>query len=155
MKSKKIGYLIGIVTAVIVTYVAVFAFTEIEQRKALEDIQISFHDASLQDIGFSGATVTLSLSMYNPNDITATLDRVDYDLWFNENHLASGVTHERLDIPPLTSRVATTDFDLDFGGAGRAIISAITEGEASWRISGTAYYDTIFGTMNIPFDITR
>ena len=132
--SKKIILIIGFISAGIVAYVAIFAFTEIEQRKALEDIQISFHEASLKDIGFSGATVNLSLSMYNPNDITATLDRADYDLWFNENYLGSGVTHERLDIPPLTSRIANTDFDLDFGGAGMAIISAITEGEASWRI---------------------
>ena len=147
--------ILGIIPAVIIAYVIIFAFTEIEQRKALEDIQISFHDATLKDIGFSGATVNLSLSMYNPNDITATLDRADYDLWFNENYLGSGITQKRVDIPPLESRIAATDFDLDFGGAGSSIISAITEGKASWRISGTAYYDTIFGTMNIPFDITK
>ena len=156
MKTRKICTLIGIAAAVvIVAYVAIFTFTEIEQRKALEDIQISFHEASLQDIDFSGATLNLSLSMYNPNDITATLDRVDYEIWFNDNYLGNGFTHERVDIPPLTSKIATTNFDLDFGGAGMAIISAITEEEYSWHITGTAFYDTIFGTMNIPFDITQ
>ena len=155
MKGKKIASIAAIIIAVgIVAYVAIFASTEIEQRKALEDIQISFHDASLEDLGLSGATVNLALRMYNPN-VTATLDRADYELWFNDNYLGSGATHQRVDIPPLTSRVATTDFDLDFGGAGQSIISAITQGQATWRIAGSAYYETIFGTINIPFNITR
>ena len=155
MDRKKIVSIVGIVAAAIVAYVVIFAFTEIEQRKALEDIQISFHGANLQDIDFSGANLNLTLSMYNPNDITATLDRADYDLRFNENYLGTGATHERVDIAPFSSRVVTTDFDLDFSGAGLSIISAITKGEAFWRINGTAYYDTIFGAMSIPFDITK
>ncbi len=148
--------MVGIIIAVaIVAYVAIFAFTEIEQRKALEDIQISFHDASLEDVGLNGATLNLALRMYNPNDVTATFDRADYELWFNDNYLGSGATHQRVDIPPLTSRVVTTDFDLDFVGVGLSIISAITQDQATLRISGTAYYETIFGTINIPFNITR
>ena len=109
MKGKKIASIASIIIAVgIVAYVAIFASTEIEQRKALEDIQISFHDASLEDLGLSGATLNLALRMYNPNDVTATLDRFDYELWFNDNYLGSGATHQRVDIPPLTSRVATS-----------------------------------------------
>ena len=155
-KNKKIGIIIAIgVSAVIISYLSTMTFTEIEQRKALEDVEISFHQATLKDIGFSGATLDLSLEMYNPNEITATLDKADYDLWFNENFLGHGFTNQRIDIPPLTSRIINTEFDLDFTGAGESIISVLTQGEASWRLAGTAYYDTIFGTMNIPFDISR
>jgi LEA14-like dessication related protein len=154
-KNKKIGIIVAIVISVVFfSYLSTIAFSEIEQRKALEDVQISFHEATLQDIGFSGATLDLALEMYNPNDITATLDKADYDLWFNDNFLGHGLTHQRIDIPPFTSKIIHTEFDLDFTGAGKSIISALTQGEASWRLAGTAYYNTILGTLNIPFDIT-
>ena len=155
-KNKKIAIIVAIaISAVFVTYLSTLTFTEIEQRKALEDVQISFHAATLQDIGFSGATLDLALEMYNPNDIIATLDKADYDVWFNDNFLGHGFTHERVDIPPLTSKIVHTEFDLDFSGAGQSIISALTQGEATWRLAGTAYYDTVIGTLNIPFDITQ
>lgn len=155
-KNKKIRIIIAIaIAAVFVSYLLTMTFTETEQRKALEDVDISFHAATLQDIGFSGATLDLALEMYNPNDITATLDKADYDLWFNDNFLGHGFTHQRVDIPPLTSRIVRTEFDLDFTGAGQSVISALTQGEATWRLAGTAYYDTVIGTLNIPFDITQ
>ncbi len=101
------------------------------QRKALEQVEISFHEARLKNIGFSGASLEISLRMYNPNDTTtATLDRADYDLWFNDNYLGSGQMHQRLDIPPKTSHIANTDFDMDFEGAGQSILSAITTGKS-------------------------
>lgn len=157
MRTKtKIALLIGISVVFVISVISVgFVISEIEQRKTLEEIEISFHEARLKDIGFRGATLDLSLNMYNPNDITATLDRAVYDLWFNDNYLGSGETHQRLDIPPLESKIAKTDFDLSFEGAGRSIISAITLGEVSWRIEGIAYYDTPIGTIEIPFDITK
>lgn len=155
-KGKKIGIGIGIGVAVLIAIgVGSQMYREVEQRKALQNVQISFDGVDVKDIGLTRARLDLVLRMYNPNDITATLDRADYDLWGNGNYLGNGVINKRVDIPPSASRTVHTDFDLDYGGAGKLIWSTLTKGGTSWRMAGTAYYDTLFGTMNIPFDLNK
>jgi len=159
-KGKKIGIGIGVgigvsIGAIIVIFASVGISQEIEQRKALENVEISFDGVNVKDIGFSGATLDLVFRMYNPNDITATLDRADYDLYLNGNYLGMGQISKRVDITAFTSRTVPTEFDLSFGGVAQSLISALIEGETTWRVSGTAYYDTLLGTINVPFDFTR
>jgi len=149
---KKIGIFTGIGIVIIVL---IFTSTEINQRKALENVQITLQEVQIQSFSLSGASLKLFLNMYNPNDITTTLDRADYEIWFNENSLGTGIIDKRVDIPPLESRTVDTDFSLSFAGVGQSVISALTEDEMTWRISGIAYYDTIFGPIEIPFDITQ
>jgi len=93
--------------------------------------------------------------MYNPNDVTATLDRSKYELWFNENYLGKGSIEEKTDIPPFTSRLVHSEFSLSYAEVGNTIVSALIEEENTWRIQGTAHYDSILGTIDIPFDIVR
>jgi len=153
MDTKKIAIFSGIgITAIILV---LFLSTEINQRKALENVEITLEKVQVQNISLSGASLKLFLNMYNPNDITTTLDRADYEIWFNDNSLGTGSINKRVDIPPLESRTVDTDFSLSFQGIGQSVISALTENEMTWRISGIAYYDTIFGPIEIPFDITQ
>lgn len=150
----------GIVGGVIaVAIVAFFVFngvsTEIEQRKALENVEISLYDINLNDVGFSGISLHLVLDMYNPNDVTATLDRADFDVWVNENFVGTGHIEDRVDIPSQTIRKATTDFDANFYGTLKSGLSAILEKQIRLKISGEAHYDTILGTLDIPFTVSR
>ena len=151
--TKKIGIFSGI--GIVVIIVILFISSEINQRKALENVEITLQEVQIQSFSLSGASLKLFLNMFNPNDITTTLDRADYEIWFNDNSLGNGSIDKRVDIPPLESRTIDTDFSLSFQGIGQSVISALTENEITWRISGIAYYDTIFGPIEIPFDITK
>jgi hypothetical protein len=154
------GKIIGIIGGVIAVVVVVFFLfngvsTEIEQRKALEKVQTSVSSVTVNDIGFSGISLHLVLDMYNPNDITATLDRADFDIWINEKFVGNGSIEDRVNIPSYTTRQATTNFDANFYGSLKSGISAILEKEIRLKVSGTAYYDTLLGTLEIPFTFTR
>ena len=129
--------------------------TDIEQRKALEDIQIEFVDVSIKSIGISGIELKVLLGMYNPNDVIATLDKSEYGLWFNDNYLGQGKIQHKIDILPFTSKQIETNFTLSYAEVGETIVSALTDDQHTWRIKGIAYYDSILGTINIPFDIVR
>ena len=142
---------IGIIVIIIAFYIS----TEINQRKSLENVQITLQEVQIQDISFSGASLRLILNMYNPNDITTTLDRADYEFWLNQNSLGKGKIEKRVDIPPLESRTLDTDFFLSFEGVGQSVISALTKNEITWKITGIAYYETILGPIEIPFDIIK
>ena len=155
-KGKKVGIGIGVsIVVIIVAFASLGISQEIQQRKALENIQISFDGVNVKDIGFSGATLDLVFRMYNPNDITATLDRADYDLFLNDNYVGTGQIFQRVDIPAFSSRTVHSEFNLSFGGVAQSLVSALIEGKTTWRVSGTAYYDTLLGTINVPFDFTR
>jgi LEA14-like dessication related protein len=153
MSRKKVAVVAVIVVALVLGTVGLWLTQQVGQREALRAVQISFDGADLKNVGLTSATLVIRLRMYNPNSITATLDRANYDLWGNENHLGSGVISERTDIPPGSMRTVATDFDLSYVGTAGVIWSVLKEGKVSWRITGTAYFDTPLGTMNVPFDI--
>ena len=156
LKYNAVLILSGIVVgAAIIGIVLLNIVVEVEQRKALENIQVEFADVSIQGIGLTGVNLEVALDMYNPNDVTATLDRSEYELWFNENHLGKGSIDEKTDIPPFTSRLVHSEFNMSYAEVGNTIVSALTEEEHTWRIQGTAHYDSILGTIDIPFDIVR
>ena len=156
MKYKRTIIVLGIfVIAVILGIMLLNIVVEVEKRKALENIQIELVDISIQNIGFSGVDLDVSLDMYNPNDVTATLDRSEYKLWFNENYLGEGRIQQETEIPSFTSKQIHTKFNLSYSDVGKTIVSTLTEEQRVWRIMGTAYYDSILGTIDVPFDITR
>ncbi len=102
-------------------------------------------------LNFTETWVDIELSMYNPNQITATLDRADYKVYGNGNYLGNGVIYQRVDIPPGNTQTVSTDFRISYGSALSTIWSAITSGNINWAVSGTAYFDTPLGTLDIPF----
>ena len=154
MNAKIIGVIGGVIgIAIVVFFVFNGISTEIEQRKALEDVQISFYALDLNDIGFSGISLHFVLDMYNPNDITATLDSADFDVWINEEYVGSGFIPNRVDIPSYTTKKASADFDASFSGSLKSGISAFLEKQIRLKISGVAHYDTLLGTLEIPFTL--
>jgi len=156
LKYKVILIASGIIASVILIGILLLnVVVEVEQRKALENIQIEFADVAIRNIGLTSVMLDISLDMYNPNDVIATLDRSEYELWFNDNYLGKGVIEQETDIPPLTSRLVDTGFDLSYVEAGETVISALTEEQHTWRIKGVAHYDSIIGTIDMPFDIIR
>jgi LEA14-like dessication related protein len=149
--SKKTAF-IGIIVVLIVIIFGLQLIQEVRQRQALKNVEITLDGVGLKSIGFTSATLDVRLRMFNPNTITATLDRADYDLYGNNVQLGYGVIRQRIDIPPGGIRVVSTDFTLSYSGAGQLIWSALREGKVSWRIRGTAYFDTPLGAIPVPFD---
>jgi LEA14-like dessication related protein len=127
---------------------------QVRQREALRTVQISLDSVEVTNMELTGATLVIRLRIYNPNSITATLDRANYDLWGNGNDLGNGAISERTDIPPASTRTIATNFELSFAGAAGVIWSALNVGKVSWRLTGTAFFDTPLGTMSVPFDVT-
>lgn len=150
--------IIPVIIAIIIIVSGIFLFNsiiEVEKRQALENVQIEFVSIVLDEIGITGIELGISIDMYNPNDVTATLDKADYEIWFNDNKLGNGVIEQQTDIPPYTSREIKTDFKMGYSEVGETVLAALTEEEHKWRIKGVAHYDTILGTIDMPFDITR
>lgn len=144
----------GIIVILALVSVALWFAQELKQREAINNVQIALDGVSVESIGLTGATLNIRLRVYNPGTITATLDHADYDMYGNNVHLGNGTISQRVDIPPGGTRAASTDFYLSYAGVGNVLWNAIREGKVTWRVRGTAYFDALLGTINIPFDLT-
>lgn len=156
MNLKVIIFIVIIIVIIIIgSLIAFSVLIEVEKRQSLEQLQIQLVDVTFKGISLTHVTLDIVLDMYNPNDITATLDQASYQIWFNDNELGYGIIDQQTDIPPFESRTVKSEIDLNFNELGETIISALSEKENTWRIKGMAHYDTILGTIDIPFDIVR
>jgi len=145
-----------IVIAVVVVGILIFGgfyvFSEYQKRVALQNCEISLANVRVVSIGLTSAKLEVVLRIYNPNDVTATLDRIDYELYGNGEFLGNGEFIRRVDIPPHNSKLVSSYFTLDYTGALKTIWSAIKRGDVMWKIKGIAYIDTPIGTLDIPFE---
>ncbi|MCH8914409.1 MAG: LEA type 2 family protein [Thaumarchaeota archaeon] len=149
--GKKKAIIIVPIILVILYFGFQFFQQEVSQREALKDVEISLDGVNVNSVGFTSATLELRFRMYNPNAVTATLDRADYEVYGNDISLGNGNISQRIDIQSRETRTVTTIFDASYGGAASVLISAIREGNVNWRIGGTAYYDTPLGSITVPF----
>ncbi len=148
----------AIVVCVAVVLIAVFAciaYYEYSKREALRACEISLADVRVRSVGLTSASLEIVLRIYNPNTITATLDRVDYSVYANGVYLGYGSITNRVDIPPGSTAYVSSPFELSYSGALKTIWEyLISGGKLEWRIKGVAHIDTPLGALNIPFDIT-
>jgi len=151
----KLKWILGIIVLVIVGLVGYSYFSyEVAKREALKYCEFRLTDVGIARIGLTSADLIIVFEIYNPNDITATLDRVDFSLYGNDNYLGDGEITKKVNIPPYSKKRVSAPFTLYYSGAAGVIWSALKEGEVVWKITGIAYIDTLLGTMEIPFVFT-
>jgi len=142
----------GVVILLILLIGGLYVYSQYEKRAALENCKITLYDVRVKSIGWTGATLEVVFQIYNPNDVTATLDRVDYELYGNGEYLGQGSIDRSVDIPPHSTRYVSSTFNLDYSGALKTIWSALKQGNVQWRVKGRVHIDTPIGTLNIPFE---
>jgi len=154
--SKSFAIGIGI-AVIVVLIVGIYFSQQVQQREALQNVQISLGGINLKSLGLTSAILGLSLNMYNPNNsVTATLDRTEYQLYANGNELANGEIPNRYDIPPTSTVTVPTDVTVSYIDSLGAVFSALKNGAVSWEMKGTAYVEMpILGTVSVPYDFQK
>lgn len=134
---------------------------EVAQREALLNCDIT--PGIIQIIGFgplmlppyppgpSYVDFAIPFSIYNPNSITATLDRIDYTIYINDIPIGTGSLSKRIDILPMKTEMITTRYRADMTTVPAVIVSNIQTGELTLGVEGMVYIDTPLGELIIPF----
>lgn len=139
--------LIIISIAIIVLIIVIFASDQVSQRQALSAVEIKIYD-----VYFEGLNLYVDLAMYNPNRVTATLDKMDFKVYSGSNMIFDGYIDKRYSIPSKKAIIVPVDVDLSFGGLGKTLLNKLTGGSTDYTITGKAYYDTPIGSFVIPFE---
>lgn len=122
-----------------------------ENVQALRDTNITFEEFQINEISSEQIDLTIIVDIYNPNDVTVELERMDYDIYANDVRIASGSFEEPLEIPAGENVSTPTNIVAPVSTVPSAILSILTEGEANWTIEGTMYFNTPDGTIEQTF----
>ncbi|MGB9728090.1 MAG: LEA type 2 family protein [Nitrososphaeria archaeon] len=151
--SKKFAA-ITIVTILTLIFASIFYY-EYVKREALRACEISLADVRVKSVGLTSASLEIVFRIYNPNRVTATLDRADYSVYANGIYLGEGHITGKVDVPANNTVTIVSPFDLSYSGALKTVWPYLMSGgKLLWRINGTLHIDTPLGTLDIPFDTT-
>lgn len=131
-------------------------YYNLEKREEIKKCKFKLSDIRVRSIGLTSADLEFVITICNPGDITATLSRTEFEVYGNGALLGTGKIIKSIDIPPHSCRCVAVPFTLDYFGAGKTIVGAIKRGGIIvWVLKGTSYIDTVFGSISVPFNITR
>lgn len=105
------------------------------------------------DLAKSTIDLTLSTGVFNPNDAEVILDRMDFDLFIDDQRFATGRHEAKLAVPAGAHQVFPITAALSYRAieaASPALWDAMSNKTATYRIEATVYVDTPLG----PFDFT-
>lgn len=98
-----------------------------------------------------------TLGVDNPNSVGLRLDRVDFDLLVNDQHVLNSTSTQDVEIPSrgfgevrLRSRVGYDNIRSIF----RQVTDVINGNRANYALRGTAYYNTPIGALKFPVTVS-
>jgi len=125
----------------------------LQERAGMRNAKYALQSVRLASIGLTGADVAVTLGVTNPNEIDAVLDALDFRLFVNDRHIADGATDAELRVPPGEERELPIRVRVDYGDVPGIARLLRSEQARTWRVEGTAHYDTVLGTFDFPVEV--
>ena len=85
----------------------------------------------------------------NPNKLGVSLNRVEFDLFIDGKHASKFYNDKKIIIPKNGDFSFEEKADLKLNVMGKAIFNSIIKKKAKYRVDGTYYIETSFGTFPI------
>ncbi|MCP4228773.1 MAG: LEA type 2 family protein [bacterium] len=133
-----------------------FGCKTVERRKNLEKCDFDLESVEIMDVTLTKVNMVAKVKIYNPNDDKVILDRMDYKIYSEKTLLAEGSHRKKVEIASGASRTVSLSINSELKSLGTGILNAITGGgETLYTIMGTAYIDSVIGTLDFPFETQK
>lgn len=96
----------------------------------------TFHNFSIQQLGFNQSTISLELEYYNPNNFGMQLKSTDLDIFIDKNLLGHSTTDTLIKIPRRGTFMVPVKFNVDMRNAFKNAFNALTGKEIVIRLEG-------------------
>jgi LEA14-like dessication related protein len=133
--------------------IAGLSCSAIRERLAIKECVFKLVSVNAYDFTFSDMKLDFLISIKNPNQIDAVLDKLDYTFFANSASVFSGTTGQGVEIPAGKSKSVTTTVTLEYTRVGAAIVDAIKMKKAAYRVKATSFIRTPIGPLSYPVDI--
>ena len=141
------------IAIVLVALTLLIGCSEILKRIAVKELKFSFTGVSLLNYTLSDMTLKVDLKAKNPNDIDAVIDRLEYSFYINEMNAANGTTARKVTVKAGGEKAISTNLTINYLNLGAAILKAVQEKKADYKIEGTVYIDTQIGSISFPIEL--
>ena len=147
--AKGVWIAIGIILILVVS----IGYYVVSTKETIQSLEMNIIEIKQPaHIGRESANMEIVLEIYNPSNTTATIDRLDYNLYGNNIYLGNGEFTNGIKIPPRVTKTMNIPFTVEYATAGETIWSAIQKGTMSWKMTGTAYIHTPVRDIEVPFE---
>ena len=141
------------IAIVLVALTLLIGCSEIMKRIAVKELKFSFTGVSLLNYTLSDMTLKVDLKAKNPNDRDAVIDRLEYSFYINEMNAANGTTARKVTVKAGGEKAISTSLTINYLKLGAAILKAVQEKRADYKIEGTVYRDTQIGSISFPITL--
>jgi len=86
----------------------------IQERVNVKNLKFSYRDATIQALTIDRLNFIVNLEAYNPNDIDAVIDKLDYVIYFEDIRAISGSTSQQYEIKAKGKRIITVSGNIYF-----------------------------------------
>jgi len=128
---------------------------QLAQRLAIINCKYAFKDVAPMEFRTTSMDLKLSIQVDNPNAVDVILDRLGFDFFVNDSKVFEGLMEEGLNIPTKSTSVLDHVIKISYLKAGIAVVKAIKEKKAAYKLTGKAYYNTPVGELAFPVEITK
>ena len=102
--------------------------------KALE--YKTYHNFSVQKLGFNNSSIALDLEYYNPNSFGLQLRNTDLDIFINGNKLGHSSSDTLINIPRRNTFILPIKFDVDMQNMFKNAMNTLLGKEVTIKLTG-------------------
>jgi len=146
-------YLIFIL--LLVSIISLSCGEAIKERRVFKDCKFGLEDVDVKQVGLDTIKVNLEVVVANPNETKAVLDRLEFEVFGNDEHIADGVHEEKTEVPPYEKAFLHLSVTTKNKSVGKVLLSALLMESLTIKLSGTAHMDTWIGTIDYPLELER
>jgi len=130
----------------------------LQQRLAIKDLKVDFKSVSVKAISLDRIDLEVALEAFNPNDIEAVIDRLDYTIYIEDRRAMSGYTDEEYRISPRGSKVIKLNSSIrlvDLPDVFLAIKEAAKKRNVKTSADIKVHVKTLLGTYTRDFKLEK
>ncbi len=86
----------------------------LQKRLAVKNLQFSLQSVIIRSLTFQRLGMEINLKAFNPNDVEAVMDRMDYTIYFEGVKAIYGSTQETYRVAPKGSKLVKVSGYIDF-----------------------------------------
>jgi LEA14-like dessication related protein len=125
-------------------------------RAAFQNPIVHLRNVGIGNIGLTGGTLNVQLSVYNPNHFRLDATRLTYNLNLAGDSIkvASGTYDSQFTVNDGDSTMVTIPVDFTYAGLGAAGRSLLNTGAVNYHVLGDVTVGTPVGNFTVPYQST-
>jgi LEA14-like dessication related protein len=123
-------------------------------RSVFKEPVVNFNSVRVDGLGLDGGSLTVLLSVYNPNGYKLDATRLTYKVMIDSVPLGNGALDQKFVVQKNDSAMVRLPLSFSFAGLGAAGRQLLRSGSVNYRVLGDVTVETPVGHFTLPYDRT-